>query len=81
MAFYRHPELLTQFYHDHFETIFEPTQSTPWSGIFRCEGCGKEIVHVSEKPLPGWDDHKHSFQQGWIRWRLIVAGGGSFADA
>ncbi len=41
-------------------------------GIYRCRGCGREVVADASKPLP-LEKHPHSPAQGVIRWRLAVA--------
>ena len=55
-----------------FDAIHKPGDSTPHSGIYRCEGCGREIVSESGKTMPPQNHHQHSAYQGEIRWRLIV---------
>ncbi len=56
-----------------FDTLHEPGQPTPYSGIYRCEGCGENAVSTREHPLPPQNHHQHSAGQGAIRWRLIAA--------
>ena len=81
MAYYQNPELMGQFYHSQFDMVLDAGQRTPWSGIYRCEGCGREITHTADKPLPGHDHHRHTFLQGWVRWRLVVADSSALADS
>ena len=72
MALYKNPSYLTQNDDVAFDKIYEPGTSSPHSGIYRCEGCGHEITHVHDKPLPPQNHHAHTTNQGKIRWRMIV---------
>ncbi|QJP13945.1 hypothetical protein G3545_09960 [Starkeya sp. ORNL1] len=52
----------------------QPGAVTPWSGIYRCMGCGAEVASIEGQPLPGEDDHQHApGDPGEVRWRMIVA--------
>jgi len=73
MAIYKYPQYLSQSNHAAFDTIHQPGASTPYSGIYRCEGCGVNEVSTFGHPLPPQNHHQHTPQQGKIRWRLIVA--------
>ncbi|MDA8260758.1 MAG: protein L [Betaproteobacteria bacterium] len=73
MAFYKYPQVLVQNSHEAFDQIFHPGTPTPYSGIYRCEGCGVNEVSTHEHPLPPQNHHQHTPQQGAIRWRLAVA--------
>jgi hypothetical protein len=55
-----------------FDKIHGPGAQTPHSGIYRCDGCGKEIAANAGNPLPPQNHHQHSPAQGDIRWRLLV---------
>ncbi len=56
-----------------FDTTYSPGTPTPFSGIYRCEVCAREIVSVYDHPLPTQNHHQHPFGAAQIRWRLIVA--------
>lgn len=73
MAIYKYPQALTQIDHQAFDEIHPPGTPAPFSGIYRCEGCGHEIVEVKGRPLPPQNHHRHTLQQGHIRWRLVVS--------
>lgn len=73
MAVYRYSQYLEVSNHAAFNAIHEPGAKTPYSGIYRCEGCGRNDVSEEGKPLPPQNHHQHTLQQGKIRWRLIVA--------
>ncbi|MGA3283787.1 MAG: hypothetical protein ABSD57_04930 [Verrucomicrobiota bacterium] len=72
MALYKNANYLTQTTDSAFDTLHKPGETTPHSGIFRCEGCGNEIVSESWKPMPPQNHHTHTYSQGDIQWRLIV---------
>jgi hypothetical protein len=72
MALYKYD----QFIHLNADTIFDeihkPGVAAPRSGIYRCEGCAKEVASNQGEPLPPQNHHAHTTQQGLIRWRLVV---------
>ena len=72
MALYQSSSHLRQFTHAEFDKEFEPSATVAWSGIYRCQGCGREVVHTNGKPLPPQNHHQHSSSQGRIRWKLVV---------
>lgn len=74
MISYKYSEYLTKSDNEIFDQIYEPGQNTPHSGIYRCEGCGKEATSVLTHPLPPQNHHTHTASQGRIRWRLAVWG-------
>jgi hypothetical protein len=71
-ALYKYVQVLQKSEHGAFDEIHEAGASTPYSGIYRCEGCAKCVTSVSPHPLPPQNHHQHSIQQGRIRWRLAV---------
>jgi hypothetical protein len=72
MALYKYQDFLVYFNLDEFDKVYSPGTTGTWSGIYRCEGCAREVVHTREKPLPPQNHHQHNYSQGTIRWRLIV---------
>jgi len=58
-----------------FDVDHNPGTVPPNSGVYRCMGCGREIVAEKERTFPPQNHHQHTTAQGAIRWRLIV-----FAD-
>jgi hypothetical protein len=72
MALYEHSTHLYQTKHPEFNKDYEPSATSAWSGIYRCQGCAREIVHTTGKPLPPQNHHQHTIGQGKIRWRLLV---------
>jgi hypothetical protein len=73
MAVYKYPQYLIQSDHQAYDAIHQPGAFAPYSGVYRCEGCGLNDVSTHGHPLPPQNHHQHSQQQGPIRWRLIVA--------
>lgn len=72
MASYKHVGFLAQTTGAKFDEIHPPGYPTPFSGIYRCEGCGLEVVSEESKSLPPQNHHQHTPPQGAIRWRLVV---------
>jgi hypothetical protein len=75
MATYKYSGYLSASQDGAFDATHPPGAVTPFSGIYRCMGCGKEIVSEHGKPLPPQNHHQHAAGQGAIIWKLIV-----FAD-
>lgn len=73
MANYKYAQYLKQSNHNAFDTITLPGHATPHSGIYRCEGCGKNEVSTHGHPMPPQNHHQHTSLQGSIRWKLIAA--------
>jgi hypothetical protein len=54
MALYKYSTHLYQYSgqnHQNFDQLYSPGGTVPWSGIYRCTGCGREVVHTTGKPL------------------------------
>jgi len=73
MALFKYNQFFTQSQHGNFDSINPPGTKVPDSGIYRCEGCGREISHNKDDTLPPQNHHQHTSSQGTIRWRLIAA--------
>lgn len=73
MAVYMHGQYLAHINNaDAFNTIHSPSDRTPFSGIYRCECCGKNDVSTQGHALPPQNHHQHN-PAAPIRWRLVVA--------
>lgn len=72
MALYKYAQFIEQNPADVFDGVHNPGVLAPRSGIYRCEGCAKEVASNQGEPLPPQNHHAHSIQQGAIRWRLGV---------
>jgi hypothetical protein len=72
VALYYYQQFISQAnHHPQFDTLYSPGERTAWSGIYRCEVCGKEAVHTIDKSLPPQNHHTHPQGQP-IRWRCVV---------
>ncbi|CAM3169517.1 hypothetical protein SPAN111604_07995 [Sphingomonas antarctica] len=71
-AIYKHTTHLEQSNSDAFDTITPVGHSAPYSGIYRCKGCGHMISSTKGHTLPPQNHPQHSTAQGQIRWQLIV---------
>ena len=72
MALYKHQEFLQYSSHAAFDAIHEPGTVAPYSGVYRCAGCGHEIADVRGRQLPPQSHHQHTYAQGRIQWQLVV---------
>ena len=72
MALYNDGSYLSQSDSDAFTATHNPGSKTPDSGIYRCAGCGYEIVSEKPKTFPPESHHAHTTAQGKVRWQLIV---------
>jgi len=73
MALYKNSAYLTATTEAAFDTTHGLGVATPHSGIYRCDGCGREIASNAPNPLPSQNSSQHnSATHGAIRWRLIV---------
>lgn len=73
MAQYKYPQVLQPNNSNAFDLVHNPGSSTPFSGIYRCAGCGREATSIQHHPLPPQNHHQHSLVQGHVRWQLIVS--------
>jgi hypothetical protein len=74
MALYKYGQFVTASNHAAFDQLHGPGATAPYSGIYRCEGCGKECVSTVGHPLPPQNHHQHNPARA-ISWRLIVTDG------
>jgi hypothetical protein len=73
MALYKYPEYLGTAIDQAFDTVCRPGNIAPYSGIYRCQGCGREVTSEANNPLPPQTHHQHQYpQQGHIQWGLVV---------
>lgn len=72
MASYKYASNLTKSESDEFDKEYGPGKIVPFSGIYRCIGCGREIASNENDPFPPQNHHQHTQAQDAIRWRLIV---------
>lgn len=55
-----------------WKTEYGPAQTVPLSGIYKCQGCKREVTSNEGDRFPPQNHHQHSAAQGSIRWRLLV---------
>lgn len=72
MALYKNSSYLAQNNSDAFDTIYNPGAQPAHSGIYRCMGCGREVVAEQSRQLPPQNHHQHTAAQGSVRWKMIV---------
>lgn len=72
MAFYKYAQFLNKSEDSRFDQLYVPGGIPPQSGLYRCEGCGHEVVAEAQRQFPPQNHHQHTAGQGPIRWRLIV---------
>jgi len=72
LALYKYSEKVRRSGDKAFDALQVAGAQTPHPGIYRCEGCGVEIVSSSGSPLPTQHHYQHMPDQGPIRWRMIV---------
>jgi hypothetical protein len=72
MAYYRFAEHLKQSSDVAFDVTHSPGDRVTYSGIYRCEGCGREISHNANVSLPSQNQDQHNYSKGAVRWKLIV---------
>ena len=73
MAVYKNIDFLRHSTHLAFDTVAASGTVSPFTGIFRCLGCGREIAAATGTILPGEDHHMHRVEQGSVVWQLVVA--------
>jgi hypothetical protein len=73
MALYKFGNYLQKSQSMAFEKEHIPGDSAPHSAIFRCTGCGVEVISEEGRSLPAKNHHQHTIHQGPIRWRMVVA--------
>lgn len=72
MALYKYGTYLKPSQDNAFDKVNTPGAVAPWSGVYRCEGCGREVSSTAGHTLPPQNHHQHTYQQGTIRWKLVV---------
>jgi hypothetical protein len=73
MALYKDQRHLAHSTDQAFDALHPPGSANMHAGIYRCEGCGREIGIAHLHTMPPQSHHAHTMIQGSIRWRLIVA--------
>jgi hypothetical protein len=72
MAIYKQPTFIKRSSEPAFDEEHPPEGMAEYSGIYRCPGCGREILCYEGNPLPPATHHAHSANEGVIRWQLAI---------
>lgn len=72
MVLYKNKAWLTESARATFDKVYDPGDTPDHSGIFRCMGCGREVVGEMERKLPPQNHHQHKTSQGSVRWKLAA---------
>ena len=72
MALYHNAADLTFSTSTVFSTSYEPGQSAPFGGVYKCTGCGHEISTARYHSLPPQNNHQHANPFVPIRWQPVV---------
>jgi hypothetical protein len=71
MALYKNSQYLTQSSDAAFDKEYDPGSVPPHSGIYRCTGCGREVVAEESRSLPPQNHHQHPGYTP-VKWKLAV---------
>lgn len=80
VAFYKQPAKLHVTQDARFDVTHEPGSPVQISGIYECQGCGREYSLNEGTPFPPQNHHQHTQAHGPIRWRLLVWSDGRALD-
>jgi hypothetical protein len=72
MAIYKYVGFIGKLDLTAFDQLHDPGDTTPFTGIYRCEACGHEDARNTGDPLPPEDHAQHNPNQGAVKWRLTV---------
>lgn len=72
MANFKYAGFLTLDKGAEFDRLHEPNSEAPFSGVYRCDGCGISATFLRGQKIPVQPQHKHNGSQGKVRWRLVV---------
>ncbi len=72
MAHYRYDWAVLKSDSDAFDQTHHPDTPALYAGIYRCQGCGREIAIAERHKLPPQNHHQHAPADGPILWRLTV---------
>lgn len=72
MAIYSNDKYLKKSNSNAFDYIYSPGEEVPYSGIYICVNCKKEVACNEGDPLPPQNKHQHNTLNP-IGWKLIVA--------
>jgi hypothetical protein len=70
---FKHGNLFKQQHGPAFDTVHSPGWRVPFSGIYRCCGCGDEIASNKGTIFPSQSHRQHQAGYGAVRWQLVAA--------
>lgn len=73
MAYFKYAEAFQHASGPVFDLVFTPGRRVPYSGIYRCTGCGDEVALNKGTPFPSQNHHQHRPHYTRIRWQLVAA--------
>ena len=56
----------------HWTDSYTIGDTVPVSGIYKCQGCNKEITSNKDDPFPPQNKHQHTDAQGKVLWKLLI---------
>lgn len=72
MALYKDAQYVKLSDGKEFSNTTRPGEAAPFSGIYVCKGCSREIASNKGEPMPPQNHHQHSSTEIPILWTLIV---------
>jgi hypothetical protein len=72
VAQYKYREALMQTSNAAFDTRHAPGTSVQNTGLYRCTGCGDEMVFSKGQKLPALSQHQHEPGQRKVEWQMLV---------
>lgn len=55
-----------------WNNTYRPGEEVPVSGIYRCQGCNREIAANMDNGFPPQNYHQHHTKYGPVLWKLNI---------
>ena len=72
MAYYKDITLLRRETGAEYDLVHAAGEQVPFTGIYRCQGCGNSIAALAGNRFPPPNHHDHNALQPRMRWQLVV---------
>lgn len=72
MAYYKDLRLLGRENGDEYDLFYNAGDKAPYTGIYRCAGCGNSRAAYKGDRFPPPNHHDHNALQTKMRWQLVV---------
>lgn len=72
MAYYKDINLLRRETGVEYDLVHSPGDRVPYTGVYRCQGCGNSRAAFKEERFPPKNHHDHNALQSKMRWQLVV---------